>query len=522
MEPGEEVGVVRGFARAPARPRRTDCARAVECLVSHGMNSGEVAVGGAGNSRVRGEEAPDSPGIPRSASTRERIVVPSARLGRDLRLHIDPVVGFPLAVCASIGAACAPAAPRAPEPGPSFPAPARVLAVLHGRAGEHLGIALAALSDLDGDRKADLVLGSLRDARPSGAGPAFVRAVSGVSGRTVHEIRGGDAHGADAFGERLAIVGDVDGDQVNDFAVGAWRADGERGLLDVCSGKTGALLARVHGMPPWERFLGAAPSAAGDVDGDGSPDVAVSVNRSVTKVFGAKDGRLLAEFEGTPIALTGDLDGDGRNELLVFDGPPRDEAMLWTSSVRTARVVSTAKRATLQALDAGADLAQLEAHGSAGDLDRDGFVDWIVAGRPNDTEENDLVPGQRERRVRVISGKSGAVMSSFSVALPQRGRVHLAMGVGDLDGDGVGEVLVAGHVEEGLPAAFVELHSFPDGKLAHRFTSPNWSFGTSATPIPDQDGDGVADLVIGEYENSADERCAGRVYVIAIGRPTRP
>ena len=132
------------------------------------------------------------------------------------------------------------------------------------------------------------------------------------------------------------------------------------------------------------------------------------------------------------------------------------------------------------------------------------------------------MPGQRERRVRVLSGKTGREIEGFSVALPQRGRIHLALGVGDLDGDGVGEVLVAGHVEEGTPAAFVELHSFPDGKLAYRFTSSNWSFGTAATALPDQDGDGVAELVLGEYESSAEERCAGRVYVIGFAKKARP
>ena len=429
---------------------------------------------------------------------------------------------LPLLVPAVLAAACTRAAPAAVEGLPDFGPRARSIAVLSGAEDEHLGVAIATHGDVDGDRRADLVLGSLRDARPGGDGPAFVRAMSVARDAVLHTVRGADPSGADAFGERLAIVGDVDGDQVIDFGVGAWRANDGRGQFEVRSGRSGALVTRIVGMPPWEDALGAAACAAGDVDGDGALDVALSVSRSLTKVFGAKDGRLLAELEGTPVSLTGDLDGDGRRELLLYDGPPRDAALLWTSTTRTARVVSAAKGVTLLALDAGADFARVEAHGSAGDLDRDGFVDWIVAGRPVDTRENDFVPGPRERRVRVLSGKTGVEIAGFSVELPQRGRIHLALGVGDLDGDGAGEMLVSGHVEEGLPAAFVELRSFPSGKLAHRFTSRNWSFGTAATPIPDQDGDGVADLVIGEYESASDARCGGRVYVVALERYAGP
>lgn len=474
-------------------------------------------------SRIRAARAPErgNAGL-RWASARR---LGRARLRRAVEEHVSKRRAGVAAIAGGFALACAPSVPRTITTAEDLPAlsdGAHFLALVAGGEDEHLGIAVAPIGDLDGDQRAELVLGTLRDARPGGDGPARVHAFSIAKKKVLWTLEGRDPIGADAFGERLAVVGDVDGDKRYDLAIGAWRAEDGRGVLDVRSGADGRVLARVHGMPPTESALGAAPSAVGDVDGDGSPDVAVSVNRSITKVFSAKDGRVLAEFAGTPISITGDLDLDGKPELLVFDGPPRDEAMLWRSDVRTARLVSTAKHTDLLRFDAGADVASIEAHGSAGDLDRDGFLEWIVAFRPNDTGEDDRVPGQRERRVRVFSGKTGRELCGFSVALPQRGRMHLALGVGDLDGDGVGEVLVSGHVEEGVPAAFVELHAFPSGKLVHRFTSSNWSFGSAACALPDQDGDGLAELVLGEYESAAEARCAGRVYVVGLARKAKP
>jgi hypothetical protein len=401
---------------------------------------------------------------------------------------------------------------------PALTAGVHVLAVFQGGRDDHLGVALAALQDLDGDKRGELLVGSMRDARPGGDGPSFVRAVSIARGKELYEVRGRDADGADAFGERIAAIGDVDGDKLNDYAVGAWRAEDGRGVVEVLSGKTGARLTRVVGMPPWEQALGAGLAPVGDVDGDGSADFATSVGGTRTKLFGGRDGRPLAEFAGTTLSVTGDLDGDGRHDLLVYDGPPRDEALEWNGTERTARVLSNASGATLLAIDAGSDVARIEAHGAAGDLDRDGFVDWIVAYRPSDGPEDDRLPGSRERRVRMFSGRTGAVIASFSVEMAGRGRVHLALGIGDVDDDKKNDVLVAWHLEEGLPAGIVEIHRLSDGRAIHRMTSASWSFGTSACSLPDQNGDGVGDLAIGEDEAANTARCGGRVYVMTFDK----
>lgn len=403
------------------------------------------------------------------------------------------------------------------ELAPSLPTGARCLYVVSGAADEQLGVALAALPDIDGDQRAELVIGCPAS---QADGPAFfgaARTFSLARGTCLHSALGSRPSGTDAFAERLCALGDVDGDGKADVAVSAWRALGGRGLVEIHSGASGARITRIEGLPTDPPGLGARLVAAGDVDGDGRGDVAVGGLAGETSVFAGRDGVLLARFAGTPIALTADLDGDGLHDLLVLDGPPRDVALRASPKHLAARAVSIRSGASLLELVPPGDLAALDAQGSAGDVDRDGAMDWIAAYQERGTNESELVDGPRERLVLVLSGRTGKPLSQFRVRLTSRGRVHRTTGVGDVDGDGRNDVLVAWHTEQFTPQGFLEIHSGTDGALLYALTSPNWSFGTSACAVPDQDGDGRVDVAIGEHECSADARRGGRVYVIAFG-----
>lgn len=426
------------------------------------------------------------------------------------------LAGFAALACGGGDAQRSVRAGEALELAPSLPAGARCLYVVSGADGEQLGVALAALPDIDGDQRAELVAGSPAERAD---GPGFLGAVRTFSlarGARLHDATSSRPSGTDAFGERLCVLGDVDGDGRADIAVSAWRALGGRGAVEVHSGASGARLTRIEGLPADDAGLGAALVAAGDVDGDGRGDVAVGALAGGTSVFSGRDGVLLARFAGTPIALTGDLDQDGKHDLLVLDGPPRDAALLASRTHMTARVVSIVSGAPLLELIPPGDLAALDAHGAAGDVDRDGNTDWIAAFQERGTGESALVDGPRERLVIVLSGRTGQPLTQFRIRMTSRGRVHRVTGLGDVDGDGRSDVLVAWHTEQLTPQGFVEIHSGVDGALLYALASPNWSFGTSACALPDQNGDGRTDVAIGEHECSADARRGGRVYVIAF------
>src|SRR5262245_1477698 len=78
-----------------------------------------------------------------------------------------------------------------------------------------------------------------------------------------------------AFGWSVCTIGDVDGDSVDDVAVGAAddaTGGSYAGALFVRSGATGAPIAAAYGPSPGAH-LGSDLAPAGDVDGDGVPDV---------------------------------------------------------------------------------------------------------------------------------------------------------------------------------------------------------------------------------------------------------
>src|SRR5690606_32306769 len=97
----------------------------------------------------------------------------------------------------------------------------------------------------------------------------------------------------------LAAAGDVDGDGLTDVLVGAWRADGQTGRVELRSGADGALIRQHVGNGPEDR-MGYALCGMGDLDGDGRADYALGATQEgfgpgyVRVVSGASGALLFA------------------------------------------------------------------------------------------------------------------------------------------------------------------------------------------------------------------------------------
>lgn len=218
--------------------------------------------------------------------------------------------------------------------------------------GDYMGFAVARLGDVDGDFVDDFLAGAPQGAIPgrfdvpsfglAGLHPAGVGYVDVCSGATGSVIRTHTGTGIrQDFGREVTGTPDLDGDGVADYAVGApYTGPWAGGYVKVYSGATGTVLFTLSKATTgaYERF-GAAISAGGDVDGDGTPDLAIGApgrygNWGRVEIWSGATGQLLesrnspatppqalvgprGEHYGNALAWLGDLDGDGTDELAV-------------------------------------------------------------------------------------------------------------------------------------------------------------------------------------------------------------
>lgn len=137
-----------------------------------------------------------------------------------------------------------------------------------------MGWSVAGVPDMDGDGASDVLIGA-RYANFAGdySGSAYL--YSGADGSLIHRFDS-DAPWSD-FGTAVASAGDVNGDTIADLVITATAHDleGRRpnaGAAYIYSGADLSLLRRIEGVAESDYF-GRSVAAAGDLDGDGLPEL---------------------------------------------------------------------------------------------------------------------------------------------------------------------------------------------------------------------------------------------------------
>ncbi len=386
------------------------------------------------------------------------------------------------------------------------------------------GAVLANAGDLDGDGHDDLLIGAPQDATQVADA---VIACSSASGAELFELRG-VATGGDHFGASLAGLGDLDGDGVDDFAVGipSFVGSGVKGRVDFYSGATRAVLGSVTGTSHETRFGDARRIASlGDLDGDGigdlltaetvktlsssKPNCNVEVWSGATRQSLLHATVLLSTWSATQslcVAGAGDVDGDALPDLLI--SAPRTTG---SSTSGRAHVVSGATGATLHTFLAptSGELGTLCA--GVGDVDLDGRADLAMT-----------VLDATGDLVSIRSGRDGSELLRVVDDAPgqQSFAQSLAAG-GDLDGDGVPELLLGSlPVPSGTRiTGSVQVRSLADDAthfaLEGIADDPEWRGGVAF--VDDQDGDGLPELVTTESESEWDVVDVQRDLVMRAG-----
>jgi dTDP-glucose 4,6-dehydratase len=288
-------------------------------------------------------------------------------------------------------------------------------------------------------------------------------------------------HANDQFGWALAGLGDVNGDGLGDAGLGARFAlvgvDTAAGVVYVYRGgwpQGSAPYALLTGRSADEHF-GESLCGGADIDGDGRPDVAV----------------------GAPMRAAGVLSAAGAVDL--FRGG----------------ALGAGRWATLAGEAANDWFGESVA---LGDLDGDGVAEIIVGAPYNDRA------GSAAGAVFIYRGGSTAPSAPWKVLVGQAANDQFGWSVaavGDVDGDGYGDVVVGARLHGlGPNAAAGAVYLFRGGPTMDTIADRVWNgeakddwFGNSVAGPGDVDGGGRADVLVGAPYNDRGGSAAGAAYL---------
>jgi hypothetical protein len=303
-----------------------------------------------------------------------------------------------------------------------------------------------------------------------GAGTGGQPVVQTLSGSDGSATSSGLAFDPSFDGGVRVATADFNGDGVPDLVVGT--GPGGPAEVQVLDGRDRHELLAAAVL---DRFTGGIFVATGDFTGDGVPDVVVTPDQGggprvvilsgtdfslVASFFGITD----PDFRGGARAGTGDLNGDGRTDLIVsagFGGGPR-VAVFDGTTVTSGTPVKLFNDFFVfdPVLRNGAFVA-------AGDFDGDGRADLVAGAGPGGGPRVLVLSGAD--LLTGLAGQARVLVNLFAGDPNNRGGVPVA--ATDFDGDGVADLVtgagdgaaavVTGYSGRNLTAPAFSVNAFP-------------------------------------------------------------
>jgi len=331
------------------------------------------------------------------------------------------------------------------------------------------------------------------------------------------------------------LAADADGDGFDDDCDGLvdderWLDESDFGLLGASAGDG----------------VGASVAGAGDVNGDGTPDLlvgGVGIDGTVTDGGGAylvlgpvsadmalsaADALLVGvaedDYAGHSVAGVGDVDGDGFDDLLI--GAPYDDTAATDAGAVYLKFGPVTGTASLVMADvvllaaAGGDGAGWAVAG-AGDVDGDGLDDLLI-GAPYASVGT--FAGAAYLVLGPATGLSDLGSADACLLGIDDGNGYAVDGGGDVDGDGLADMLVGSPNDDTTAwlagAAFLVLGpvtgdvALDSSAQAALYGVAQEDYAGSAVAFAgDVDADGYDDVLVGAYLNDDNGESAGIAYL---------
>ena len=384
---------------------------------------------------------------------------------------------------------------------------------LYGYEGQHsfqkYGDGIAAAGDVDFDGVNDFMIGARESTIFSTAvTPGSITMYSGATGLEIYRIDG-TSHNS-AFGTVMLSIGDINSDGAADFvagdpmySIGSYTFEG---AFWIYSGIDGSVISWSTGTP--SSFFGSSVALLDDIDGDGIPEFAIGApnegGSGVVHIFSLGKGGMVKDYFspdpnanfGVSLSSIGDLDSDGHVDLIVganrYDGSAGND-------IGAAYLLSSFTGNVIHRLEGWDSLNEFgKVVNSIGDLDGDGFEDVII-GAPHGRQGTSLAVGI----VEVYSSLSHSLIYHLSGNNPNESFGTSLANMGDQDGDNFDDFLIGAPYRNtnGTPGMAL-LYSGRNGQWLKKFgNGMHVGFGHHVANLGDLDGDGFGDVGVSTAES---------------------